>query len=511
MDDGGRRRQSQSFGSTPASTSPKKFQHPTSDALRRSYYVKKEVEDRKFKDRFPLPGSAEKERQLNPFLPNNFLPHLLGVGSPVTTPVNKARPARGTSEKERRLKESLAVEASRQALLKAGAGAGSIDAAPAMTLPFIMNDAETGAPLTVSTATWDTKEGKIDLLNPELFVRMGTGRNTPQVRLYSPLAKEREAKKREKVVNLDDLKKSLLMPSLARTPSVSFLAPPEEVLAAADDGLGLGRSEDAYLVQYPHRHPLVSKFMKEGPQRTTSHVLWQAVDGQVHLPFDARVTVEDSDHESDEGREAEVVAMKNIPSPIIQISRKSITVDTNADDLSVQSQLTENEEEAAKKREEEELKRQLEIQRAAIEAMKQEHDQLIKDTERTLHDQSKWQALEAKFFKDLSVHALQLERNKIMTKEAAFPGGVEGVKKACEKMAKMRANSLKTLAYAVADENKREELRRDIEEKSSEASFLEIMRMHEEERHRKRAIIRIMQYDMEVAAINQMSNLGLLW
>jgi len=119
--------------------------------------------------------------------------------------------------------------------------------------------------------------------------------------------------------------------------------------------------------------------------------------------------------------------------------------------------------------------------------------------------------MEMKFFKELSKNATKLEKNKKLTKEKKFPGGVDAMNEACKKIAQLRTNSIRTLLYSVAEENKRETERKMLEKEVTIDKLKETLVNNENDRHKRRAMIRIMQFDMEVVLIKKMADLGLLW
>ncbi len=235
--------------------------------------------------------------------------------------------------------------------------------------------------------------------------------------------------------------------------------------------------------------------MKEGPLNIAYHKYWNSRDDKVIVPESQVANVVDSDYESDE-EEKNKKPVDTGPVVLIDMIK----------DLSLEgSEYTIEDPRKINKQAEINLQTQLNP------AEPDEFQELSAKAETYLENETIWAAMEMKFYKELSKNATKLEKNKKLTKEKKFPGGVDAMNDACKKISQLRTNSIRTLLYAVAEENKRETERKLLEKEVSIDKLKETLLNHEEDRHKRRAMIRIMQFDMEVVLIKKMADLGLLW
>jgi len=75
---------------------------------------------------------------------------------------------------------------------------------------------------------------------------------------------------------------------------------PSSAAMAATRSTLASRSLDHYAVRHPGRHPLVSKFLKEGPLNLTGHRFWDVKSNRVAVPARYASSVRDEDYESDD-------------------------------------------------------------------------------------------------------------------------------------------------------------------------------------------------------------------
>jgi len=347
-------------------------------------------------------------------------------------------------------------------------------------------DAETGSPLQLTNAKWSKYEGNVDPLNTRNMLQIGTGKLTikepdleaEKIKVVDDNKGKKNTGKLSKFKKATNAIKAANLLNKNTNGNISF----EKSMTGPDPNSNKTK-----------RHPLVLKFMKEGPLNIAYHKYWNSRDDKVSAPEGEAANIIDSDYESDEEEKrpidnGPVVLVDMIKDLSLQVSEYSFD-----DTISINNQAEIN------------LKNQLN----PVEP--DEFMELYEKAEKHLENETIWAAMEMKFFKELSKNATKLEKNKKLTKEKKFPGGVDAMNEACKKIAQLRTNSIRTLLYSVAEENKRETERKMLEKEVTIDKLKETLVNNENDRHKRRAMIRIMQFDMEVVLIKKMADLGLLW
>lgn len=206
-----------------------------------------------------------------------------------------------------------------------------------------------------------------------------------------------------------------------------------------DMGLPKGSSSGHRLL--PHRqHALVDDFLSTGPLTPYMHKNWNPRRDTIDLPDALTVFTADS-HDSE--------ALTN---SLSQISLDNKTVST------------------------------------------------IHSTVSVSYTDDQWGRLLSKTYTDLCTAVQDMERNKILTKEERFPGGLKALQRMCWQIAKLKVKQRQELAQAVEDEQEREDKRDRLERESWENidQLVELRKTHSGERERGRIYIENLQRDHEV-------------
>ena len=346
-------------------------------------------------------------------------------------------------------------------------------------------DAETGSPLQLTNAKWSKYEGAVDPLNTRNMLQIGTGKLTiKEPDLEAEKIKVVDDKINKKTGKLLKFKKATNAIKAANMLNKSNTISFEKSMAGPDPNSNISK-----------RHPLVSKFMKEGPLNIVHHKYWNSRDDKVTVPESQVANVVDSDYESGE-EEKNKEPVDTGPLVLVDVI-KDLSLEASEYTIEDPKKINEQAE--------------INLQTQLNPAEPDEFQELSTKAETYLENETIWAAMELKFYKELSSNATKLEKNKRLTKEKRFPGGIDAMNDACKKISQLRTNSIRTLLYAVAEENKRETERKLLEKEVSIDKLKETLLNHEEDRHKRRAMIRIMQFDMEVVLIKKMADLGLLW
>jgi len=495
-----------------AKTAPKKSRHPKTDELRALMAMAKDKDKAMLRPKsVPLPGSIEAVHAAFPFLPSSGRPDLFGHAAPYLSNV---------VTKEDSLARSRAIEEE--------AKAAAANKAALLQLP-VMRDAETGEPLELTKAVWSTTEGRINLSTALDIVSMGTGQHTitplPPLALamtagdspnnksakgngfenpFSPPSSPSKSVRFGAVDTKQFFASSPGKSSRLNSPTTSLQHTALPTAAAAlpsSPGSALGsaraaltsRSLDHYAVRHPRRHPLVSKFLKEGPLNITGHRFWGVKSNSVAVPARYAETVRDDDYESeDDGGDDGDDGDLSVDDSIAGSAQDSLlTTDEDFEHL---------------------VKQQLSARRKkSSNGSKGGGDENKTPTERLLDNALHWKATEESTFRSLYQHAKAHEKNKSLTGEKRHPGGMSELKKACRKIAKMKVDCFKTLAYHIAEEEKKEVERQQEVDDCDPKKLRYLLRDHDEQRHQKRVFFRVAQYDNEIAIARAMSDLNLLW
>lgn len=305
-----------------AKTTPKKSRTPKTDELRA--LLAKAADKKPRPKSMPLPGSLEAIHATYPFLPASKSPNLFGKVAPYLSNVVTKEDAEAHAK---------AVEAEAKAAAAAKAAL--------RRLPEIQ-DAETGEALTFTKAVWSTKEGRVNLSDALDILAMGTGKSDirplPLIALsldtistsgypekgrlnfdsneytngiglarFSPPSSPSKSVSFGAVVTRN-------IPSAASTSANtnpmadSIINPPGSALGSARPSMAeeadranlASRSLDHYAVRYPGRHPLISKFLKEGPLNISGHRFWDVKTNTLAVPAKYANSLRDEDYESDE-------------------------------------------------------------------------------------------------------------------------------------------------------------------------------------------------------------------
>jgi hypothetical protein len=125
-----------------------------------------------------------------------------------------------------------------------------------------------------------------------------------------------------------------------------------------------------------------------------------------------------------------------------------------------------------------------------------------------------WKALEDRIYADISKYAIDYEVNKSWTAEKAYPGGAPAMDVAIRKFANWKARCTKFIVQAVDDEKERDDVRIALEDEleiNKPEKLLEQVKLHKEERHKFRTYIQTFKYDMEILEVHKLSDMGLIW
>lgn len=478
--------------------------HPKTDELRK--LLSSAGRSSKTPPAIIIPGTPEYDRKVHPFLPNTYNPEYFGrpltsdlvATASVTSPIALTRSGRLGSRSGNRI---FSPPTSSSSLRNKAIDLLPLDTSPlCAVLPQIpLKDAETGEELSLTTAKWSKFEGIVNPNNPQSLLAMGTGSISIK---FPPQAKKSQ------FINHKGTEGSSTIPTItpvrrfrfdrtatAASLSVDSIADDIETSAAAAVIVTKGILPCA---SGPLLHPLVLKCLKQGPLNEIFHKHWSSTSLAINVPDN------DVDEEALElVIDNDVIDNKNEPVVAVDVS---ISVGTDSNILNQSAGAAEA---VVTTSVDNDI---LLIPQATLSEANHDFEKLQVMAEDLLHRPDNWMsALEEKYYQELSIFALQLEKNKSLTKEKGVVGGLVAVKDACMKLAKVKVKSLETLLHAVHEEAKREIERKEAESGEYGEKFIELAKKHDEERGLRRSVIRIMQYDSEISLVRRMSELGLLW
>ena len=292
-------------------------------------------------------------------------------------------------------------------------------------------------------------------------------------------------------------------------------------------------------------HPLVARFIRDGPQQPMYHKYWDKRNNAVNLP---KNYVNDVDNDADgylshdeeikdnnddhEGAHGVIGATTNAADNHFLNSARSTTssvgfdsVETIARDKTHPDNQERPVSTGALTAELEKAKRQgdslLEENPLDKLAAKDKDDESEAESALSImsdalnpDNEVTWKALEDRYYFEIRDEALQYEANKIWTKEKSIKGGVGGMDIACRAYANWKMRSMKFIVQASDDEEKKEIARLALEddyEINKPERLLSQVKVHNEERHRHRTYIKTFKYDLEIVALRKLNELGLVW
>jgi hypothetical protein len=224
---------------------------------------------------------------------------------------------------------------------------------------------------------------------------------------------------------------------------------------------------------HQERHPLVSEFLEKGPLTPIMHTLWDPRTNTVI--FDDHES-ENETHSINSGSSTSISHL-NIP-----ILSGPTTVPTSPSGEKVEDEYKLG-------------------------------DYNIVPKSIALTRQRNWNAILEKTFIELYSYAEKLELNKSLTGEDRIPGGLPGVRKVCQDLARTKMKYMKELVQAIDDEAQKEEKREkyEFENRDKESFLTNIKKKHQEERAKGKQYIEALRRDQEIIFMHKMREAGLLW
>eukprot|EP01038_Epipyxis_sp_PR26KG_P006214 gene6214-8559_t len=341
-------------------------------------------------------------------------------------------------------------------------------------------DAETGAPLSVSLASWNAREGRLDL-NANTILRMGTG--------------SLDIKKHKiegKTLNIKQINN--------QNSSINANSKNNDAIANIGNCIlpPINKS----------RHPLVTKFLDSGPLNPKVHRFWNATTGQIDDNYKKAVlklpdyesigdTIPtfdgDDDDIGDDDMSGEIDDLSNVSELKTQLS--PLLSNLSLSPLSPQQQCNRN----LSVMNNSTLQSPTNVLSSGME---------IKDFETTKN----WRFMEEKFYHEIYSTILELEKNKLLTKEMPIKGGMTEVSKVCRQLAIIKMKSFKELYYATQDEKEHEAARLKLESECTNPRKLrDLEKTHGEQRQHARRYLLALQQDNEIIFLRKMSDMGYLW
>ncbi len=360
-------------------------------------------------------------------------------------------------------------------------------------------DAETGESLTVTKARWTTTEGRLSL-NAKTIIDMGTGkldvrsRVHEQIRAMSPPKSVHSSLTATK----DGASSGKLMHSPLRSAGslvslhvdmhrpVSIVTTTAESLITLNNGLEKRQTPDVNEInailsfsssssRNCQPHPLVAEFLEKGPLTPIMHNLW---DPRTNTVIFGDASLSEDEHSIASGSSTSVALMNSL----------SVSADPSGPNTGTVSPVVEK-----------------------VEYKLGDYNIIPKTIE--LNRQRNWNAILEKTFIELYNYAERLELNKSLTGENRIPGGLPGVRKVCQDLAKIKVKYMKELIQAIDDEAKKEEKRElyEFENREKESFLVTVKKKHLEERMKGKQYIEALRRDQEIVFMHRMKEAGLLW
>ena len=288
-------------------------------------------------------------------------------------------------------------------------------------------------------------------------------------------------------------------------------------------------------------HPLVARFIRDGPQQPMYHKYWDKRHDAVKLPsnyvndadndaggycsHDEEIKMEHGDNFDEHGSPRGVVgANGNDGDSHFLNSARSTTssvgfdsVETIAKDKSHPDKVGRPASTGALTAELEKAKRHGDVLLSENPLDKDKRDEStisIMSDALDPNNEITWRALEDSYYYEIREEALQYEANKIWTKEKPVKGGVGGMDIAVRAYANWKMRSMKFIVQASDEEEKRESARVSLEdelETNKPERLLAQAKLHNAERHTHRTYINTFKYDLEIVALKKLNDLGLVW
>ncbi|KAJ1406878.1 hypothetical protein B484DRAFT_456710 [Ochromonadaceae sp. CCMP2298] len=126
-----------------------------------------------------------------------------------------------------------------------------------------------------------------------------------------------------------------------------------------------------------------------------------------------------------------------------------------------------------------------------------------------------WSSMEEQVFQQVYTLGWHFELNKVLTREPPMRGGKPEVRRIARHIARKKVGLMKDIVQACADEQLRNALRIAAEQEAEAGGRLlqlaDMVKVHAEERRKSRRYLQLLEQDGEVVVIRELNEIGWLW